>query len=151
MCCTISNFLAEAARVLRPGGRIIMVEPAITPVSWAFYHWFHPEPVDLGADPLREGNPDPTRDAFAANQAIPTRLVGRDRMRFAAAFPEFSIRRRRWLSLFAYPLSGGFQPWCLLPYAFVKPVLWIEDVLAPLVGRFAGFRMLIVIEKAAAA
>ncbi len=145
------RFLSEAARVLRPGGRIIMVEPAITPLSWPFYRWLHPEPVDLSADPLREGRPSASRDAFDANQAIPTRLIGRDRRRLLAAFPEFTIRRRRWLSLFAYPLSGGFQNWCLIPRRLVAPVLWLEDRLAPLLGRLLGFRLLIVIEKRAAA
>jgi len=145
------RFFAEASRVLRPGGRIIMVEPAMTPISWPFYHWLHSEPVDLGADPLRDGEPDPARDAFAANQAIPTRLVGRDRKRFLDAFPEFSIMRRSWLSLFAYPLSGGFQPWCLIPHGLVAPLLWVEDRIAPLLGRLLGFRLLIVIEKRAGA
>jgi SAM-dependent methyltransferase len=140
-------FLLEAARALRPGGRVIMVEPAITPVSWSFYHWLHPEPVDLSADPLRAGRPDPKRDAFAANQAVPTRLVGRDRARFLAAFPQFSVKRVRWMSLFAYPLSGGFQPWCLIPRRLVAPVLQVEGWLSPLLGRLMAFRMLIVIEK----
>ncbi|MSO73354.1 MAG: class I SAM-dependent methyltransferase [Rhodospirillaceae bacterium] len=145
------RFLYEASRVLRPGGRIIMVEPAITPLSWPFYRWLHPEPVDLSADPLHEGRPEFSRDAFDANQAIPTRLMARDRRRFLAAFPEFIIRRRSWLSLLAYPLSGGFQPWCLIPRRCVAPVLWIENILAPIVGRLFGFRLLIVIEKRAAA
>jgi SAM-dependent methyltransferase len=143
------RFLAEADRILRPGGRIIMVEPAITPVSWPFYHWLHPEPVIMSADPLVDGQPDPARDAFAANQAIPTRLVGRDSARLHAAFPKFTITRRRWLSLFAYPLSGGFKPWSLIPHALVAPVLALENALAPLLGRLMGFRVLIVIEKAA--
>jgi hypothetical protein len=54
-----------------------------------------------------------------------------------------------WLSLFAYPLSGGFQPWSAIPRALVTPVLWIEDLLAPVIGRLAGFRMMIVFEKIA--
>lgn len=143
------RFLTEAERILRPGGRIIMVEPAITPVSWPFYHWLHPEPVDMAGDPLQDGEPDPARDAFAANQAIPTRLVGRDSARFHAAFPAFKIVRRAFLSLFAYPLSGGFKPWSLIPHVLVAPVLALENALAPLLGRLMGFRMLIVIEKAA--
>lgn len=145
------RFLAEASRVLRPGGRIIMVEPAITPLSWPFYHFIHPEPVGFSTDPLHEGAPDPNRDAFAASQAIPTRLITRDYARFVAAFPEFRVVQKRWLSLFAYPLSGGFQPWSLLPEGLVRPVLALENVLAPMIGRLAGFRLLAVIEKAVAA
>ena len=145
------RFLTEATRILRPGGRIIMVEPAITPVSRPFYKLMHPDPVDMAADTLTDGLPDPSRDAFAANQAIPTQLVTRDRQRLLAAFPHFRMRRCRWLSLFAYPLSGGFQPWSLIPHALVGPVLALENVLAPVLGRFMGFRMLIVIEKAATA
>ena len=80
------RFLTEATRILRPGGRIIMVEPAITPVSRPFYKLMHPEPVDMAADTLTDGLPDPSRDAFAANQAIPTQLVTRDRQRLLAAF-----------------------------------------------------------------
>src|SRR4051812_20965115 len=34
-------FFKEASRILRPRGRIICLEPAITPVSWLFYKLFH--------------------------------------------------------------------------------------------------------------
>lgn len=145
------RFLAEAARILRPGGRIIMVEPAITLLSGPFYRGLHPEPVDMRADPLCDGVPDPGRDAFAANQALPTLLAGRYRAAFHAAFPAFRMTHCHYLSLFAYPLSGGFKPWSLIPHALVAPVLWLEDRLAPLLGRLMGFRLLIVIEKRAAA
>jgi len=40
-------FLQEA--VLRRGGRIVMVEPAITPLSGLLYRNFHPEPVIMSA------------------------------------------------------------------------------------------------------
>src|ERR1017187_7770968 len=45
-------FFAEAARVLRPGGRIVLCEPYISPVSRWVYRRFHPEPVDMSVDPL---------------------------------------------------------------------------------------------------
>ena len=59
-------FLQEAERVLRRGGRIVMVEPAITPLSGLFYRNFHPEPVIMSADPLLDGPLDPMPDAFEA-------------------------------------------------------------------------------------
>src|SRR3981081_2858935 len=49
-------FFEEAARVLRPGGRIIMVEPAITFGSSLFYRLLHHEPVIISAGPLFHGH-----------------------------------------------------------------------------------------------
>jgi SAM-dependent methyltransferase len=141
-------FFAEAARVIAPCGRIVMVEPAITPASWPFYRFVHPEPVQMGDDPLADGTPDARRDAFDANQAFPSLLVGRFRRRFAELFPMLRLQRTEWLSLFAYPLSGGFQPWSAIPAAWVAPVIKLETALAPLLGRLMAFRMLIVIDVA---
>jgi SAM-dependent methyltransferase len=141
------KFLNEAQRVLTPGGRIIMVEPGISPLSWPFYHFMHPEPVRMGDDPLIDGAANPNRDAFDANQAIPTLLFGRDKGRLAQAFPDFKVVSKQWLSLFAYPLSGGFKPWSLIPHGLVGPVLKLENVLAPVLGPLMGFRLLVTLEK----
>lgn len=140
-------FLSEAQRVLASGGRIILIEPAITPISWAFYRFFHPEPVVMSADPLEDGPGDPNRTPFDANQAIPTLLLGRHRQHLNQLFPHLKIVRLEWLSLFAYPLSGGFQPWCLIPLACIGPLLNVERRLAGWFGKIMAFRRLIVIEK----
>ena len=139
-------FFAEAARVLLPGGRIVMVEPAITLASWPFYRFVHPEPVNMGEDPLRDGRPEPGRDPFEANQAFPTLLATRHRQRFAALFPRLGLVRVEWLSLFAYPLSGGFRPWSAIPAGMVGELLRVEAALAPWLGRLLGFRLLMVVE-----
>lgn len=142
------RFFGEAVRVLGHGGRIVMLEPAITPLSGIFYRHFHPEPVDMDADPLAEGERTRERDPFAANQAIPTLIAGRHRDRFEARFPALRVVRAEWLSLLAYPLSGGFRPWSALPVGLVRPLLKVEDAAAPLLGRLAAFRLLLVIERA---
>ena len=140
-------FLAEAARVLRPGGRLVMLEPAITPLSWLVYGFLHHEPVVMGADPLADDAAAGPRDPFDSNQAIPTLMFGRHRRRFEAAFPELAIVELRRLSLFAYPLSGGFKAWSLIPGAAVGPVLRLEAMLEPLLGPLMAFRQLAVLER----
>lgn len=141
------RFLAEAERVLKPGGRIILVEPAITPVSGIFYRHFHPEPVVMAADPLADGPLDPDREPFDANQAVPTLLFGRYRGHFEKMFPRLRTVEVRRLSLLAYPLSGGFRPWCLVPARSINWLLNLESAIAPLVGGLMAFRLFAVIEK----
>jgi SAM-dependent methyltransferase len=140
-------FFREAARVLRPGGRVLMVEPAITYGSTLFYRLFHHEPVRTSAEALADGTPDPRRDPYDSNQAIPTILVTRERDRFHARFPDLRIARVVWFALAAYPLSGGFQPWSLLSAGMARRLLRLEHAIEPLIGRLAAFRVMIVIEK----
>jgi SAM-dependent methyltransferase len=49
-----ATFFQEAERVLQSGGRIVMVEPAITWGSTLFYRVFHQEHVRTSANPLTD-------------------------------------------------------------------------------------------------
>jgi SAM-dependent methyltransferase len=140
-------FFREAARVLKPRGRVLMIEPAITLGSSPFYRLFHHEPVRTSAPALTEGTPHPGRDPYASNQAIPTMLATRERERFHRLFPELHLTRIDWFSLAAYPLSGGFKPWSLINAAFAQRMLRIERTLEPVLGRFLGFRMMLTVER----
>jgi SAM-dependent methyltransferase len=140
-------FFREAARALRPGGRVLMVEPAITYGSTLFYRLFHREPVRTSVEALADGTPDPRRNPYDSNQAIPTLLVTRERERFHARFPDLRIVRVVWFGLAAYPLSGGFKPWSLLTVGMARRLLRIERAIEPLIGRLAAVRVMIVIEK----
>ena len=140
-------FLMEATRVLTPGGRVVLVEPAITPLSYLFYRFLHPEPVRLGDDPLADGPLSQGRDPYDANQAIPTLLFRRCQTRLEARLEGLRLVRLNHFGLLAYPLSGGFRSWSLLPVSLVGPLLRLEAVIDPLVGRMAGFRLLAVLER----
>jgi SAM-dependent methyltransferase len=142
-----SRLFGEAARVLRPGGRIVMIEPAITFGSGLFYRMLHHEPVNMGIDPLAEGIPDPDRDPYDSNQAIPTLLATRDREAFEARFPGLRIAEARWFAFLAYPLSGGFKKWSLITEPFARTLLAFERKIELALGRHLGFRLLLVIEK----
>lgn len=163
------RFFAEAQRTLRPGGRIVMTEPYISPFSRLVFQLAHPEPVDMKAAIFAEGlpEPDPTRNlkienwkfvdpsplrgtggggAFASNQATPTLIFSRDLPQFQQRFPHLVLQRRLLRSLLVYPLSGGFSGPKLLP-RFAEPLAWtLEKALTPLAPLLA-FRLLVVLEK----
>jgi SAM-dependent methyltransferase len=141
------RFLSEAVRVLRPGGRLILLEPAVTPGSYLFYRFLHDEGLDLSVDPLRDGQPSPMRSPGEANQAIPTLLFGRWRSALEAQFPALGLRHLGHLSLIAYPLSGGFRRWSLLPAGWAERVLHLERAVEPVLGRALGFRLLAVLDR----
>ena len=136
-------FLKEAARLLKPGGKLILLEPAITPGSWFFYKYYHVEDMDMSVDPLEKGTINPLRDARLANQAIATLLTGKYRFALNKEVPEFEQLDFCYLTLLAFPLSGGFRAWSLLPSWAVKPILFMERLLLPLIGRLFSFRLLI--------
>jgi SAM-dependent methyltransferase len=141
------RFLGEACRVVRPGGRIVLLEPAITPVSGIFYRLFHAERVDMRSDPLGEAPLSAARDPFDANQAVATLLLTRHRDRLQRGFPSLRLVECRWISCLAYPLSGGFQPWSLLPERATPWLLRVEHRLEPVLGRLLAFRLLAVLER----
>ena len=116
-------------------------------VRTLFYRLLHQEPVRTSADPFIEGVPDPQRDPYDSNQAIPTLLATRDRERFHRLFPNLKISGVDWFSLTVYPLSGGFKSWSLVPEMLASPMLRVERAVEPFLGRFAAFRMMLVIEK----
>lgn len=141
------DFLEQAARVLTKGGRVVVCEPAITPLSRLFYHYYHPEPVDLSVDLLAETGLSNADDPWDSNQAIPTLLFGRQRKRIQERLPGLDIKPARRFAFLAYPLSGGFRPWSLVPASLVTPIMALERLAEPLLGPIMAFRLLGIIEK----
>lgn len=139
----------EFARVLRKGGRLIFCEPAITPLSVIFYKLFHEEPVDMSADPLKDGAITQDKDPWDSNQALPTLLTGRYRIETQKAVPALRLRSLERFSFLGYPLSGGFKEWSLLPAAIAPALLRAEWSMRKVLGPLAAFRLLAVYEKSA--
>ncbi|WP_013323781.1 class I SAM-dependent methyltransferase [Gloeothece verrucosa] len=142
----VTLFFNEALRVLRPGGRVAMMEPYISLVSWPIYHFFHPEPVDFKQNPLAWVEPSQDRKPFDANQAFATILFEKNYNSFKEKYPDFKKIYHRRLAFFAYPLSGGFENPSRLPIKLLKPVLALENALSFASNWFA-FRVLVVLEK----
>ena len=142
------KFFDEAVRVLAPGGRVVMCEPYISPVSYPVYKFLHEEHLDLGADPLALHAADGARDPFDSNQGIPTLLFGRKRQAFSEAFPALSIQHIQYMTGFSLPASGGFSHRPFLPFALWSLLHRIDGRVPSALMRWMAFRMLIVLERA---
>jgi SAM-dependent methyltransferase len=140
-----ARFLTEAERVLRRGGRLVLCEPYVSPLSFPIYRFFHEERLDLRADPLAEV---PAGDPFDANQAIPTLLLERRSAELARRFPSLRLVSLERLAGPAYPASGGFSRRPLLPLPLWRALLAVEDRLPAPAFRLLGFRLLAVLERA---
>lgn len=141
-------FLNEASRVLCPSGVLAMIEPGMSTVSYPFYHYLHQEPAEMRVDPFLPGPAKSSRDPYDANQAIPT-LLFRDanHARLNELVPKLMLRQIDWLSLFAFPLSGGFKSWCLIPSRLAGALVKFENRLPRSAQKFFGFRIFATLQK----
>ncbi|MDX6423951.1 MAG: hypothetical protein QOI67_1422 [Gaiellaceae bacterium] len=138
-----SLFLDEARRALAPGGRVVMLEPYCSAVSTIAYRRMHHERLDLDADGFAASE---QTDPLDANIAQTTLAFYRQRDELGQRWPELPVVEDRLLSLFVYPLSGGFSKRPLVPTAAYRPLAALERVLSPLLP-LAAFRCLIVLER----
>ena len=139
-------FFEEALRVLRPGGRCIIMDPYISPVSFLVYNYLHPEPVDTACDPFNTEILLSSLTPFDSNQAVSTILFFREKERILALFPAFKMVERQRLALLSYPFSGGFGKKALLPDGLIRWLTEKERYLSVLSSLLA-FRALVVLEK----
>ncbi len=145
------DFLHEAARVLGPGGVLAMIEPGMTALSYPLYRYVHQEPADLRTDPFKPASTRTDKDPWDSNQAIPTLLFAREHntSEVLRRVPNLRLVAMDWLSIIAYPLSGGFKPWCLVPPRAAEWLIRLEDRLPRGVRQHTAFRLFVVLERTA--
>ena len=118
-----SLFFHEAARVIRVGGKVVMIEPWNTSWSRWVYQRLHHEPFEPGAREWRIPSSGPLS---GANGALPWIIFQRDRVLFESRHPEWRIECIQSIMPFAYLLSGGVSMRSLLPGWMYQPVRWLE-------------------------
>ena len=138
-----SGFLGGLQSVLRPGGRLVLVEPWATPLGQWFFRLLHHEPW----------HPDPDRWTVVgsgrlsgANSRLPCNVF-RDRPeRFAREFPRLRIVKAQPFHKWLYLLSGGFSRGQMLPDCLYPAVRLGEKALTPL-NHLLGMFMKIQIRR----
>ena len=142
-------FFAEAQRTLAPGGRIILVEPYVSPVSWFVWNFLHEEDVGLSVNPFAgqvAAEHDSEKDPWDANVALPTLIFWKGLAEFHTRFPNLRVVQRRRFEMVLMPLSGGFEHPRLMPAPLVPLARALDYVFTPL-ARLLAFRCFVVIEK----
>jgi len=137
----VTLFFEEVRRCLKPGGALIMVEPASTFWSSFIYSNFHNERFDKKQKDwdLPAGGPLST-----ANGALPWIVFERDKKLFMEKFPEMIIDKIDCVSPLTYLLSGGYSYKQLLPGPCYPIVKMFETFLAPfnrVIGLFMRIKL----------
>jgi SAM-dependent methyltransferase len=133
-------FLTEAARCVRPGGAMVLIEPWVTPWSRLIYTRLHHEPF---APEAAEWEFAPSGPLSGANGALPWIVFQRDAERFVREFPQWRVASVTPIMPLRYLLSGGVSLRGLIPgwsYAFWRGA---EAMLGPAIDKTAMFARIV--------
>jgi ubiquinone/menaquinone biosynthesis C-methylase UbiE len=138
------RFFSEAERVLKPGGKIIMIEPANTCFSRFVFQHFHHENFDPEAITWSFPTSGPLS---GANGALPWIVFKRDRAIFSQRFSSLSVENIKLHTPFAYLISGGLSFKSPLPGWMFPVVKMFEFLLSPLNRWIAMFQTVSVVRR----
>ncbi len=133
-------FLRGAARCVRPGGVLSMIEPWVSPWSRIVYTRLHHEPFDPEASDWRL---PPGGPLSQANGALPWMVFQRDRARLERDHPEWRIELVRPMMPFRYLLSGGVSLRGMAPGWSFPLCRWLERALEPTMPQLAMFAQIV--------
>ncbi len=138
-------FLAGAGRVLRPGGRVVMLEPWTSPAGYHFYRHVHHERADYRVDPIHPF--DAGKDAFDGNATLPRMWFDRS-FNSHRAIGDFGLTPRSvdLVPGFDWLATGGFRPYGLKSPASGGWLSRLEVALRP-VRSLLALRAFITLER----
>ncbi|MBC8412237.1 MAG: class I SAM-dependent methyltransferase [Nitrospira sp.] len=135
------SFFKEASRALKKGGRIILIEPYVSLLSYPILKIFCPEDLNMSSKTCSS-----KYALLDANVAIPTILFRKERSEFEYKFPELKVVHETYHTAIQFFASGGYIGPNLFPESLLPALLWVEKILRPL-GKWVGSMMTIVLQK----
>lgn len=136
----VGRFLTESQRVLKPGGRIVMIEPWNTGWSRFVHKHFHNEAMEPAAAEWRFPETGPLS---AANAALPWIVFERDRAELGRGWPGLRVSEITPFMPFRYLASGGVSMRSLQP-GWMFPVWKSAERLFHVERSMAVFALIVV-------
>lgn len=143
------QLFAECVRVLKPGGRLVIVDMWPSLVSVPVIRWAHGESMSLSIRPLDLGRNEPrsgSENAWGGDRGIARAIFWKQVGQFEDEFAELRIVERSRFSTLLWPLSGGFDHKSRVP-AFAASLLQRLDRSLEPFARWIGFRCMIVLQR----
>lgn len=138
--------LTEFHRVLTPGGRLVIFDPAMGLLGRIVYGLFHHEPLGLRDEIRWWAPPDfsPAQMTYYAAQGNAHRIFFSDQ--WAPNLGNWrTVRRSLWAAI-PYIASGGFSGPQLYPQSLL-PAMRAVDRIASCIPSWSATRLLVVLEK----
>lgn len=138
--------LQEFDRVLKPGGRVIIFDPAISLLGSIVYGWFHHEPINFMKKIQWSAPPGFSYEKanYYAAQGNATRIFKFNK--YKQYFSNWNIVKVKTFSSISYVASGGYSGRQLYPDRFFSLMKFIDKA-CDLFPLFFATRMLVVLEK----
>lgn len=138
--------LSEALRVLRPGGRLVLVEPYASPIGTLVYRAVHPEPIVMNVD-VWGAAPITSEHVMDANQAVATLMFCRNLDRMPAQLRTACTVRTLPHSLLSFIATGGINSRLGLPAWVITALLSAERKAPGWLLRLCGLRLIIELRR----
>lgn len=137
------RFLAEAERCLKPGGRMVLVEPSKNYPKRVLKLLNHYEIFD---DTVASWDNPQAGNMSGANLALPWVIFVRDCARFERQFPSLRIKSIRYHDFMHHFLAGAMKFRSVVPRPAIPLVFALERLLEPFMEHL-GTMMTIDVEK----
>lgn len=129
-------FFRECERVLKPGGRVLVVDEYPGWIGGFVLRHLHHEPFDAKAAEWTFPSKGPLSDG---NGALAWIVFERDRERFRREHAGLRIAAFDRHTPLRYWLAGGLKRWSLLPGPLFPLATWLDRALLRVSPRFASF------------
>ena len=139
-----AEFLSEAQRCLKLGGRVVMIEPWLTTCSGWIYRFLHAEPCrpHVSNWSFSKGGP-----LSQANSALPWLIFSRDLHKWPQTLSLIELSEVRLHTPLRYLLSGGVSCPVSLPGSFFDAAGRLESLMQPWIKWCAMFATIVLTRR----